>query len=353
MLDYIIVGGGLAGLAFARQAQVNRKSFVIMEGGFPSASEVAGGIYNPVVLKRLRMVDDAPLLLDRMHRFFDQVLEDYGIDFRNPLPIWRKIASIEEQNDWFAACDRMPQFLEPSIVANSISGVDAAFGFGRVLGTGYVETSRFISHLRNSFTNDGFLLTEQFDFNQLRIADGISYKNLFARHIVFAEGCMIRNNPYFEYLPLVGTKGELLHLKISDLKLDVMIKGGVFVMPLANQVFKVGSTYNWSDTTWQPTMSGREEILSKFEEIIDLPYEIVGHIAGIRPTVKDRKPLIGTHPEYKNVHVLNGLGSRGVMLAPAMSEYLFDHIENETPLPSKYDIARFTSLRRDRNGQTY
>jgi glycine/D-amino acid oxidase-like deaminating enzyme len=44
------------------------------------------------------------------------------------------------------------------------------------------------------------------------------------------------------------------------------------------------------------------------------------HFAGVRPTVKDRRPLVGTHAEYSAIHILNGLGTRGVMLGPSMAK---------------------------------
>jgi glycine/D-amino acid oxidase-like deaminating enzyme len=53
------------------------------------------------------------------------------------------------------------------------------------------------------------------------------------------------------------------------------------------------------------------------------------HFAGVRPTVKDRRPLVGTH-EYSAI--LNGLGTRGVMLGPSMAKALYNAIENDIPL---------------------
>ena len=41
------------------------------------------------------------------------------------------------------------------------------------------------------------------------------------------------------------------------------------------------------------------------------------------------------------MYVLNGLGTRGVLVAPAMAEALYNSIENDTPLPEEIDINRF------------
>jgi glycine oxidase len=115
----------------------------------------------------------------------------------------------------------------------------------------------------------------------------------------------------------------------------------VFILPLGNSLFKVGATYNWNDKTNTPTQEGKQELIDRIKEILTCDFEIVSHYAGIRPTVKDRKPLVGTHREFSNIHILNGLGTRGVMLGPAMAKALFEHIELGIPLASEINIKRF------------
>ena len=40
------------------------------------------------------------------------------------------------------------------------------------------------------------------------------------------------------------------------------------------------------------------------------------------------------------MYVLNGLGTRGVMVAPIVSNQLFDYIENNIALDTEIDIER-------------
>jgi glycine oxidase len=172
----------------------------------------------------------------------------------------------------------------------------------------------------------------------------IQYKNIEAKHIVFAEGFGMHSNPFFKYLPLDGTKGELFVIKAPELDLNVIINTSVFILPLGNHLFKVGATYNWKDKTNFPTEEGKIELVERIKEILNCEFEIIEHFAGVRPTVKDRRPLVGTHPEFKNLHILNGLGTRGVMLAPAMAIDLFNFIEKGIPLDKTIDISRYASL---------
>ena len=70
-------------------------------------------------------------------------------------------------------------------------------------------------------------------------------------------------------------------------------------------------------------------------------YKIIEQVAGMRPTVTDRRPLVGQHPKYKNLYVLYGLGTRGVMIAPYVANQLYKYIENGTPIDQEVSISRF------------
>jgi len=113
---------------------------------------------------------------------------------------------------------------------------------------------------------------------------------------------------------------------------------------MGNDLFKVGATYEWYDKTAVPTEAGRNELVEKLDELITCEYEIIGHFAGIRPTVKDRKPLIGTHPQFKRVHLLNGLGTRGVMLGPSLAKELYESIMSGNPVRREVGLQRFKAF---------
>ena len=136
-------------------------------------------------------------------------------------------------------------------------------------------------------------------------------------------------------------KGELLVIYAPKLKVDFLIKAAVFVMPLGQGYFKVGATFNWKDKSKLPTEEGKRELIQKLDTVIEVPYKIVEHMAGIRPTVKDRRPLVGRHPKFKNLAILNGLGTRGIMIAPTVANSLYEHLEMGTDLDKEIAIARF------------
>jgi len=344
MLDYLIVGSGLAGISFAEIALKNNKSILVLDNKSQVSSRVAGGLYNPVILKRFSEVWNAEEQLVLMDEFYTEIETKLKTKFNFKLPILRKFFSIEEQNNWFSASDKknLAPFLSTKIISTKYNGIDSPYDYGEVLHTGYVDTALLLDTYRHYLQHNNLLLEEFFDSLYLEFFDfGVQYKNIKARHIIFAEGFGLHKNPFFNYLPLDGTKGELLIIKVPNLDLDVIVNTSVFILPLGNDLFKVGATYNWKDKTDDPTEEGKQELVERIKEILMCDFEIIEHFGGVRPTVKDRRPLIGTHHELKSIHILNGLGTRGVMLGPAMAKALYNFIENKIPLHPEIDILRF------------
>ncbi len=344
MVDYLIIGSGLAGISFSEIALQNHKTILLMDNNSQNSSKIAGGLYNPVILKRFSEVGNAKEHLLIMNEFFANLERklDCKVDFK--LPILRKFFSVEEQNNWFAASDKvnLAPFLSTNLISKKYSAIDSPFGYGEVLQTGYVDTSLLLALYKEYLIKNKLFIEESFDYALLKEeTNGIRYKDIQAKNIIFAEGFGLHANPYFNHLPLDGTKGELFIIKAPLLDLDVIINTSVFVLPLGDNLFKVGATYNWTDKTDIPTEEGKKELIEKIKEIINCDFEIVHHFAGVRPTVKDRRLLIGTCQSHNSIHILNGLGTRGVMLGPAMAKALFENIEYQKPLDRTIDIRRF------------
>lgn len=344
MVDYLIVGSGLAGICFAEIALQNNKSIMVFDNNSQNSSTIAGGIYNPVILKRFSEVWNAKEQIDFLNQFYPQIEKKINTQIDFKLPVIRKFFSIEEQNNWFVASDKpnLTPFLSPILLFKEYSGISAPFGFGLVNETGYVETKKLLQQYHQFLLNENLFVNQSFDYSKIEfLEDHIKYQDIQTKHIVFAEGFGLHANPYFNHLPLDGTKGELLIIKAPNLNLDCILNSSVFILPLGNDLFKVGATYNWEDKTNDTTEAGKQELLQKIKELLQCDFEIIDHFAGIRPTVKDRRPLVGTHHTYKNIHILNGLGTRGVMLGPSLANDLFQNIENNIPINSYTDIIRF------------
>ena len=345
-MDYIIVGCGLASIAFCEKLRANNKSFVVFDDNSQKSSIVAAGLYNPVILKRFSEVWKAKEQLNIALPVYENIEKELHIKIDHKLQLLRRFASVEEQNLWFNATDKakLEPYLSTQLIKNTHNNINAPYGFGEVLQAGRLDTELLINSYKEFLNGKTALIKAEFIYKDIHFAsNAIDYSGILAKRIVFAEGFGLKKNPFFKDLPLNGTKGEVLTIKAPDLKIDFGIKSSVFIIPIGNDLYYVGATYNWNDKTHQPTDEGRNELLSKLKTFIKCDFEVVSHVAGIRPTVKDRRPLVGRHSDYKELYVLNGLGTRGVMIAPYAAEQLYRFIEDGESLDPEIDIARFSS----------
>ena len=345
--DYIIVGSGLASIMFAEQLRTHQKSFVVISDRSQQASLVASGLYNPVVLKRFTAAWNAASHLETAIPKYISLEKLLGVKLDYVVPIHRVFNSVQEQNNWFLACDKplLTPFLNPKLVDNKNNSVKAPFGFGEVNATGRIDTQKLIEAYRTFLSQMNQYISATFDYEALiETPEGLYYESIQAKHIVFTEGFGIHKNPYFKQLPLEGTKGELITIYAPQLQLTPILKSSIFVIPMEGDHYLVGSTYEWTDKTNIPTSEAKSQLLEKLERLVTCDFEVVNQRAGIRPTVSDRRPLVGRHPNHQKMYVLNGLGTRGVLIAPAMAEALYAFIETDAPLPEEINISRFSAV---------
>ena len=353
MLDYIIVGSGLAGIALCEKLLNCHKTFIVFNHEQQNSSKIAAGLYNPVILKRFSHVWHAKEQYELLSVFYQNIEQKLNIKLDYQLPIYRKLFSIEEQNNWFAAADNLKinAFLSNNIIYKEYQYLRAQYGYGAVNSTGYIDTNLLLSEYKKYLQHINCVENQTFDYNLLTSTnDQVQYKSYTAKNIIFAEGYGIKQNPLFNYLPVDGTKGEILTIKAPKLMVNEIINSSLYLIPLGNHLYKVGATYNWEDKTDHPTAAGQQTLIENLDKLITCNFEIIEHKAGIRPTVKDRRPLVGTHPEHKRYHILNGLGTRGVMLAPEMAQFLIHSIENGIELDSHININRYDTLHLSSSG---
>ena len=346
MLDYLIVGLGLAGVSFCEELEANSKTYMVLSDNSQNASIVAAGLYNPVILKRFTLAWEADKQMPLIAPFYARLEKKLGVALNHKVAVFRRFASVGEQNDWFQAADNpeLQPFLANKINQNDNPYLDIPFGLGEVKGTGRIATGSLIEKYSAYLKNKGRYIEDTFDGTALQIEkNAVSLNGIKAKRIVFAEGFGLARNPFFNYLPLTGTKGELLQIHAPKIQSRHIIKSAVFLVPLGEDCYSVGATYKWKDKTNTPTSGARSELLKKLQTFVKADFTVLGQRAGIRPTVTDRRPLVGQHPKYKNLYVFNGMGSRGVMIAPYASRRLYELIEHGKPLKQEMDIARFSA----------
>lgn len=349
-VDYIIVGLGIAGLSFCEKLKKNNKSFIVFDTSKNSSTLSSGGVINPTVLKRFTKVWNADLHISEAIPFYTELSKKLSISVLDLIPILRIFNSAEEQNNWMVASDKkgMSSYLSSKLIKNKNPHINAPFGFGKVLGTGRIYSSVLLNAYKEDLQNNNLLISEKFEYDLLEeVDDVIKYKDISAGKILFAEGISAIKNPFFPQDPkhngkklLIGNKGEYIIINAPDLNLKFMLKASLIIIPLGNDLYKVGTTYERDNYTNNTTQKAKEELKTKLSKIINCSFDVVDQIAGIRPTTRDRRPLMGTLKESSNKVFFNGLGTRGFISAPSLAQNLYNHLECGEELSYETDIKR-------------
>ncbi|MEO8150718.1 MAG: FAD-binding oxidoreductase [Bacteroidia bacterium] len=343
--DFIIVGQGIAGTMLAHFLTENGKSvFVIDKHNPSSSSNIAAGIIHPITGRRLVKT----WLFDEAYPFarsaYSTLEKFFSEQFFKEIPIIEIYTSIKNKNDWMERStspgyenligDELPPHFNPSI--------EAPFGAIKLKSTGFLFIKKLIEHYRKILKEKNQLLEEEFNFSELRLEQQkVFYGNIEADKIIFCEGYYAYRNPFFKSLPYQFAKGELLIVKCEGLTEDYIINKNIYIQPIGNHLFRIGSTFNWDNLNDEPTDDAKEKLADQFSSIIKIPFRIQAHLAAVRPTVKGRRPLIGTHPYQKQIGIFNGLGTKGALLAPYLANHFTAHLVNGTKLMKEVEIEKY------------
>lgn len=339
-VDYLIIGQGLAGSCLALEFLKRKVSFqVIDQVNQQSASRVAAGLFNPITGKTMQPTWRAAELFPFLHAWYREAEQLLGDSFFHTRPILRPFLNAEERAQWR---ERSHPFVNRVMEHNEHSQVQAPYGLLALSQGGYVNTEIFLQATRKILAKQNCLMEAQFDFESLNVNTS-TYLNIEFQRIIFCEGVGINNNPFFSWIPVKKLKGETLLIE-TDLPTDVIFNRGVYAVPSgSNNVFTVGSTYS-HDPTQDNTEAGIAELKLKTANLLQAPFKILGTNWGHRPTTPDRRPVLGRHPSYHNILIFNGLGTKGVSLAPFFAVQIASNILEQSELDSAVNIERFYSL---------
>ena len=344
--DLIIVGQGIAGTVLAHELLGRgRQVIVIGQPALSACSRVAGGIYNPVVFKRLTKSWLADTLLPVMHTFYADLEKKLQVRLLYPVKIAHPLSSADEEALWKRkATNELAGFVDPATQPLSVMP-GSVQPYGIVKAAGFVDVQALLSASRSYFAQRGIYREEAFAYGEVKVGEeDVRYKDLSAQKIIFCEGYLYKNNPWFAQLSFKPAKGEILTIKCDQLKLCTIFTKDFFILPLAEPgLFKVGATYGWEELNDLPGTAGREELVEKFSRTVPYEFEIIKHEAGVRPATVDRRPVLGFHHAHRNLGIFNGLGTKGVMLAPWFAKHFCSFMLDNTDLWHEVDVKRFAA----------
>lgn len=346
--DYIIVGQGLAGTLLAHELLKKGKTVQIFDNNyFGGSSKVAAGIINPVTGRRVVK----GWLIDQLIPFAKSTYEGleklFGEKFYHQRNVLRVLFSIKDENHWLEKTGD-PLVEKYAIESNGYGLFKNKISEGEALGevqySAQVDMPLLLEKSKEYFSNKSMMNVELFDYQQVKFENGkVYYKNFVADKIIFCEGQQGRLNPWFGDLSFEVAKGEVLLVKIPEANFDKILKHKLFIVPLPNDIYWIGSTYDWDRLDDHPTDEKKQFLIDKLEKILLVPYEIIDHLAAIRPSTFDRRPFLGLHPENPSLGILNGMGTKGASLIPYFVNQFVEFLLDGKVINQEANIERTKS----------
>ena len=347
-VDFLIIGQGICGTMLSWYLHKEGKSFLVIDNGADnSASKTAAGIINPVTGRRYV----STWMIDELIPFAEGAYTELGgrldtklihkkniIDFF-PTPQMRDafVNRITEDDTYLHSFPDQNHF-------NKYFNYD--FGCGAIKPVFLVHTSLLLASWHKTLSGMQCIKIEDFDALQLEIEDdGVLYKGISAKKIIFCDGIRSLDNPWFGNLPFSAVKGEALIIHCPHLTNEHIFKKGLMIAPMAVQHhYWVGSNYLWEFEDDAPSEGFYNQTLSHLKHWLKMPFEVLFHKAAIRPATIERRPFVGFHPQHRSVGILNGMGTKGTSLAPYFAWQLTQHLVHDAPISSEVAVQRFSKI---------
>ncbi|MBC7389361.1 MAG: FAD-binding oxidoreductase [Opitutaceae bacterium] len=347
-VDYLVVGQGLAGSLLSYNLLKENKSVLIVDSNEEiTSSKIAAGIYNPITGRRLVKTWLADSLFPFLDTFYSDLESFLGTTFLHKKAMFRPFDSISDQNYWYgqSSDEAFKSYIRLVETDQEIlKHYHAPYGGFYTELSGYVQVKLMLESFDTYFQQQGMILQENCSVENLTILeDKINFKNISAKAIIFCEGHNNKDNELFKYLPIEPTKGQILDVKIDNYQIESIVNKRVFILPESNYQ-RIGSTYERDFDDLLPTEEARNDLSAKLEAVLKSQYKIINQRTAVRPTTVDRRPILGKHPLYSNVFIFNGLGTKGVSLAPYFSLQMANFLIHHKPLMPEVDIRRFDYL---------
>jgi glycine oxidase len=348
MTEFLVIGRGLAAATLMHELHDAGLSFHVTGDPLLSpASRVAAGIWHPVVFKRMTLSWRADEFIPHLIDFYTACEKRLGSRFLTRRKLIRAFSEPQEEALWKKkAGEELKGFLDPEIYSNgnAYPFLRIPHTYGIVENAGNLDVKSFIESTEKYFASR--ITTGGFVHRELVISQsGFEYKGLKAKKIIFCEGHLVSRNPFFSWVPMRPAKGEVLTITFSRhlLQNEIFNRNG-FLFDIGNGRYRAGATYEWERLQGGPTAEKLSELKEKVHAMTDCPYTVESHEAGIRPSSFDRRPVMGEHPAIRGMYVFNGLGTKGVMLAPWFAAKFVIFCRQGAPLDPDVDVGRFTRL---------
>lgn len=339
-IDFLIIGQGLAGSLLAFELIQQGFKVAIIDNGLENASQVAAGLINPVTGMRFVKSKEVDFLLPSAKQYYQSLELFFQQLFYVEKPMLRILKSAQ-------AYQNAKKRLINSDYAPYLENIIESKLFNSLVlkqkQTGYLLTLPLLKALKAFFIHQQCYQKHSLDYSEISLTNSVEYQHFKAKKIIFCEGYLAINNPWFSHLPFQVVKGEILTLKNSRPLKNHLLNYGQWMIPLDDYNFRIGATFDRENINSQNTMKGREELLKNLHGVLPetTNAKLIKQQANVRPCTLDKQPFIGLHPKHPQLAIFNGFGAKGSLQIPYYCQQFIEFLSKNDPLAVNVDSQRY------------
>lgn len=337
--EILIIGAGYAGLAMAYRCWQEGLHFKILGDLYSSASAKSAGMVNPVILKRFTPIRKAEEMWDFFSKEVALFEQNFGVKIFNSTSVERVFHDEKETQTWQKKAKDLASFLTPEIETNQ--QIFAPYGVGRVQTSGRLLVATYLAFWQDFLSTKNYCLGEHFEYSYFN-PESCSYQGKEYAAVFFCEGIGIQKNPYFHWVDIRPNKGHFIQLDIPfERPMEHIVKNKYFLYRNEDDSYYYGGTYDREDISLEVCEEKVLDLKQNAVKLLPVDSKVLKADFGFRATTKDRMPILGQHPLYQNLYILNGMGARGVLNSFYYSKVLIDFYLHQKPIPKEVEVSRF------------
>ena len=349
--DFLIIGGGIAGLSTAQRLLQQGASITVLERGEvgQEASWAGGGILSP--LCPWNYPDEVTRLTTRGAELFSAWVQELhvatGIDPEYETSGMLVLPPFDTQaaEQWCAVHSAYPIHQVRATDYSLLAQGDALY----LPEVAQVRNPRLLRALRQHVESLGGRIIEKCAVHDIVVENG-RVKTLITPSGKFnAQGYIVTAGAWSKEvlgqhalrLNIKPMRGQMLLFKfdVSPLR-HIVLQDDLYLIPRRDGHLLIGSTLEDVGFDQRTTIEARDMLWQRAQKLLPSMRDmsLVQHWAGLRPASPHNIPTIGRHPQLNNLYLNSGHFRYGVTMAPASAEILLNEI---TGAKQPFDVTPY------------
>ncbi|WP_215535529.1 NAD(P)/FAD-dependent oxidoreductase [Borreliella bavariensis] len=342
--EFAVIGGGIAGSTVTYELLKRNKKVILFDDEDTKATIIAGGLINPIMGRKMNIAWKESHIFEFAKNYYQEIEKTIKSNFFIEKNIFRPFTTENQKNELVDKLenDKNIKNFILKIKDGKIYNFSNDSNGGMIIKGARINTKIYIKNIKKYLIKKKSYIKKNIDENKIKLGESFfKIEDFKFEKLIFAKGYKEKLKGFFSYLPFEPAKGEIIILECKKLNFKEVYNRHVSLIHLKDNKFYLGGTYEWN--TWNTLTNewAKLELLKKFQKITNLKCKVIDQKAHIRPSTLDREPFLGEHPKHKNIFILNGFGTRGISMAPYLSNLLVNNIEKIDKIPNHYNIKRY------------